>query len=1206
MNRYVWLVVSLLIAFLEDIMFRRIPIITAMLVATQAVSGQSLTSGDFNVALRSDFPGVVSYAMANNRIVLPRDEQRIVLINDKREVPEVSFRAIDSNSAKYALAFKDLGISLTVNFRITRNSLMIDIGDIIETGSTMLRTVEIPSLVLLTGNADADIALGNFSAASYSSENPEDHDIFSKVASLEFKDNIANATKNRNERGERGASYAFISNGRIAAGLYTNVLDENLRMIVRTEGEGQRRTARVSPGKWTWREVPHAKVAPPKTVLVVANDRNGDGTVTWQDAAIAYRESAPRAYGAEKTKSYPIAHIAMNFGSQATNPFLRVLDNAKKIWLYTDGLGQRIQQKGYQSEGHDSSHPDYGGNVGRRQGGREDLNYMIRRGHDFNVLTGVHINAHEYHLESKNFDPRIVNMGARGWAWLDESYLTDYRYDAAYGTLDKRLEALREDLPNLDFIYLDVYYGRGWPAWHIWNKINDLGFIHFTEFPGTMETGAVWIHVANDWTQQIGGKGDRSQIARFIHYSDKDTFQHEPLLRGSNCDGFLGWHAERDMIQTIQSAFTVNLPTKFLQHFQLLKLEANSARFADGVRTEFDGETARIYGVGGKLINSCRYEKPNTRPVDNLCFIPWIPGQDSKIYHWNDNGGDSTWEVPATWANVKTAMLYRLTDLGRVFEREVAVANGSVTLRSMAPKTPYVLYREAPPPIPVIDWGEGGLVQDPGFDSHSFYAWKPSHESGNIRFENTNFGQTELVLDGKTASSVSQEITGLEPEQTYAASAWFSVNGKRPTTLKVESAFEPPPFRDRQAWMVRNAPRSARGEGAPRMFDGDPNTCYRSARPEEANRPIGNSVAAQNNDNPSDPTIVLGLNGKNLVRGFTIMAPPDRGDGTIRTFYAEITGGGQREFVEGSFNYDANRCATVNFNRPIRAETFKLVAKSVVNNTGAVAIAELDLLEVGETVSRAAPMTPVSKTVDATALINFTDQSSKYERNWHRIKVVFNAPANGLVKLSLQTDADADGTEVRFDDVRIVKTAVSLPPSAATNVVLFEDFENVDEGWGPFMYGWKGPMNTHLSEANPPHTNDVIGGQYSLKSRLENSPGMLYRTVPATLQLKPNTTYRVGFDVLNDQENLFAFTAGLDTSAGQELVETRMLEKTEESVHKSFSTTFKTDDRPGWFIGITKVLPDQPQTSGAEGNRRRRGGRAGTIVIDNLLVEEIK
>jgi endo-alpha-N-acetylgalactosaminidase len=171
--------------------------------------------------------------------------------------------------------------------------------------------------------------------------------------------------------------------------------------------------------------------------------------------------------------------------------------------------------------------------------------------------------------------------------------------------------------------------------------------------------------------------------------------------------------------------------------------------------------------------------------------------------------------------------------------------------------------------------------------------------------------------------------------------------------------------------------------------------------------------------------------------------------------------------------------------------------------------------------------------------------------------------------------------------------------------VLFEDFENVDEGWGPFMYGWKGPMNTHLSEANPPYTTDVIGGRYSLKSRLEDSSGMLYRTVPSTLQLKPNTAYKVSFDVMNDQDKLFAFVAGLDTGSGEEIAKTQMIEKTPENAHKPFTVTFSTDNRPDWFIGITKVLPPEPKLADEEARRRRAPKRAGTIIMDNLLIEEI-
>jgi len=44
----------------------------------------------------------------------------------------------------------------------------------------------------------------------------------------------------------------------------------------------------------------------------------------------------------------------------------------------------------------------------------------------------------------------------------------------------------------------------------------------------------------------------------------------------------------------------------------------------------------------------------------------------------------------------------------------------------------------------------------------------------------------------------------------------------------------------------------------------------------------------------------------------------------------------------------------------------------------------------------------VANTVNRTALINYTDQSSKYMRNWHRLKTVFTAPSSGRLDVVLR------------------------------------------------------------------------------------------------------------------------------------------------------------------------------------------------------------
>ena len=1143
------------------------PWLAAAITALSGTLGaEPISCGPFHADLNPNFPGLLCYGLGDHSVFPPATTRPVVILNGKEYKPEV-FCVAGGEIAIYSLSFPELAVKLIIAFTASREGLEIHVTEIQEQGTFAIRTIEIPGLALLTGAAADDLAIANFPAGSYASEKPEDHDIFTKVAALEFKDN---PTKNRDANGNRGASYAFVSNGKLAAGIFTNVMDENLRAIVTTTGDGEQRTFAAAPGKWTYREIP-TETIPPIAKLIVATDRNGDGKVTWQDAAIAYRANVPQPYGGEKTKDYPIAHIAMNFGSQATNPFLRVLDNAKKIWLYTDGLGQRIQFKGFAGEGHDSSHPDYAGNVGRRMGGRDDLNFVMRRGHDFNVQSGVHINAHEYHKEAKWFSPDIADLNAVGWSWLDESYLTDYRYDSAYGTLYQRLDAMRADLPWLDFVYLDVYYGRGWPGWRMHTKTNNLGILQFTEFPGVMERAVVWNHVANDWTQAIGGKGDRSEIARFIWFSQKDTFKHEPLLRGTNCDGFMGWHGERSMLQTIKSAFTVNLPTKFLQHSQLIRQEPGQAWFSNGSRVESDGAVSKMFGRDGQLINSCRYEKPNTRPVDNLSFIPWNPDTEDKIYHWNDKGGDTTWALPKSWAGRTSAQLYALINVGRWFDREVPIVDGKVTLTGIDANQPYVLYRDAPPALPDMRWGEGGLVRDPGFNGHSREVWR---NGASLVRQQADTGQEELVMAGPIAAEVRQTLENLTPGQTYAASVWVSIEGQREASLTIENApSTAPPFIDKQAWKVTSSVKNLGGSGLLKMLDGKPDTMW-------------HSVEAKDEATKQPHSITIDFGKALTLTGFTQTCRADKGNGVIKTYQAETSADNQTwaTAAEGDFDYSAGTTATVKFANPVTARFFRLTAEAELNGKPFTSIAELDILSPVAKPDRVNKLS-VSNTVNQTRFINFTDQSSKYMRNWHRLKVIFTAPADGRADVVLRA---GEGTaKVSFDDVRVVKTGISQAPAGATNVVLFEDFENVDEAWGPFMYGWQGPMNTHLSEANPPYTNDTIQGQFSLKSRQEDSPNLLYRTVPATLKLQHSTTYHVSFDYLCDKADCFAFLAAPDAATEFKPAAEHVLKDGSWTVQK-FTGTFTTDAQPDWFIAVTKLDKENK----------------GTIVIDNLLITE--
>ncbi len=128
--------------------------------------------------------------------------------------------------------------------------------------------------------------------------------------------------------------------------------------------------------EFTYRGLDGEVMYEPAVKVAITADRNKDGKVDYQDGAIALRDDCmTRKTGADVvTDTWTM--VAMNVGSEAQYPFLRILDNVKKMSLAMDGFGQNIIIKGYQSEGHDSSHPDFA-NYNKRAGGLEDFQTLL-------------------------------------------------------------------------------------------------------------------------------------------------------------------------------------------------------------------------------------------------------------------------------------------------------------------------------------------------------------------------------------------------------------------------------------------------------------------------------------------------------------------------------------------------------------------------------------------------------------------------------------------------------------------------------------------------------------------------------------------------------------------------------------------------------------------------------------------------------------
>lgn len=726
-----------------------------------------IESDSLKAELDSTFPRVDNYVWKATGAVMNGQKNYLyaVKINGEEYWPKTTAEKV-GNSVIYTLNVEELAIRMKVKMEVVDNTLDLKFTEIQENGTTKVKTIEFPNHSLVSVSSTQPKA--QETAAWFTGE-------WNKV--FEEYNDLKNGAQNLNPSGR---TFGFVNSDKLAATIVNNVINGNdkVRSSVSDAAAGEK-IAALANGAWTYRE---SMVAPapeelPWSKVIITPDANNDGVLDWQDGAIVYRSHSDMPYGSDMIKNN-ISWISMNIATTGM-PFLRSLDHGKKIAHLTDGFGQIVLQKGYQAEGHDDSHPDYGGHIGIRQGGKDDFNYFLTEGKKYNIKGGVHINATEYHLDA--FQTKMANMIAplsKGWGWLDQAYYVDQRKDIESGELKRRLDMLKDDTGNnLDFVYVDVYTGAGWNAKKLADYVNGNGWMLGTEFAGPLQEQAAWVHWGTD--PGYPNEGDNSKIVRFIRNSNVDGFMSDPLLKGNKQSGVGYWQPNSQFYsyqEVTKTFFNQNLPTKYMQYFPIMKMTND--------RVDFEGNVSVARAGDGKIHltkdgNDIAIMTDSSNVSNSTVFIPWDPVKEDKIYHWNPAGGSTTWKLPASWSGVQTAKLYKLTDADRQFVGDVSVSNGQVTLTAES-NVGYVLYQTAAPQEAETIWGDGSPVKDPGFDSHKWETWNKSSSAGttdHITFKKNNNADDYLEVKGPGDAKVEQVITGLEPGKTYSASVWVNVNG---------------------------------------------------------------------------------------------------------------------------------------------------------------------------------------------------------------------------------------------------------------------------------------------------------------------------------------------------------------------------------------------------------------------------------------------
>lgn len=760
----------------------------------------TLTDGTLQVRLHPQFPQVIDYELDGAVLVGRRGAALTTLLIDEveREVEVAEPELIGEDRAVYRLTVPDLpGVGFSADLSVADGALTWRLTEITDPDG-FLHRVRIPRLDLVS--ADGAEGAAQIVTADLSVDRDVSGDAFHDLASLELEDEEDHLTH-----------LALIVGAQLAAGMETNAVEDNTaggetadrvrtdnsRYVVTLVPGDEAALGAVAPGTFVVRgSTAELGLGPDEdpfiTVRPVA-DLNGDGAVDWQDAAIAARSIALPVNGTDRVPQEVVTRIPFNIVSQATHPFLRTLDDTKRVALATDGLGQSVMLKGYQAEGHDAAHPDYAGHYNQRAGGKGELDLLVTEGKAWNATFGVHVNATESYSEAHAFSEDLLQDPiVPGWGWMNQAYRIDGPKDLGTAEVLRRFQDFRDEAPeNLSFLYMDVYYPNGWEGQRLARELEGQGWVVSTEWADKMPRSSTWSHWAND--ENYGGstnKGLNSQVLRFLDNTRKDVWNPDPLLSNANVQEFEGWTGHQDAGAFFETIWARNLPTKFLQRAEIVSWSAAGADgpgrllLADGTEVVSDVES-----VSGTEIPTDRTITADGAVVYEAgrYLLPWSD-EHEKLYHWNPDGGSSTWRLTDDWAGRDELTMFRLTDSGRSEETSVPVVDGQVTLEAEAGSA-YVLHPAgAVPPLQDPDWGSGTPLSDPSFFSGNLDAWRVK---GDVTIETDEFRNRQALIGPGGAASIQQDLRDPArparhlPEGTWSAWAWIEIapGGTREVTV---------------------------------------------------------------------------------------------------------------------------------------------------------------------------------------------------------------------------------------------------------------------------------------------------------------------------------------------------------------------------------------------------------------------------------------
>jgi hypothetical protein len=512
---------------------------------------------------------------------------------------------------------------------------------------------------------------------------------------------------------------------------------------------------------------------------------------------------------------YPYVHeydqmltykIAVDYCPTSEMPALnadKVLDVIIKMDHLTRGIPKMVYLVGWQYRGHDTGYPSFSqvNEALKRPGDSsalESLRWLIRQGPKYNTLVSLHVNFSDVYLDDNPLGPVykdrdiIVRWGNgdyhEGYNWCDHmAYRASNYRNWNQGTFqNEQIDPLFGLIPELQAsgsLHPDAWYNTSDPYYGISDEADCMAMREMT----------VWVRQQYnvDLTTEFDRR--RPKNVDFVlyhpllwHFAWDERTPPDPMQIPSYFQTGANAKTWSSGAETVQSKFfgeigsyedkisrdpvnlhgvlmefaTRTLPWYFLNRKLRVSFDGNSARFTEGIVSEYPGRYT---------IKSGQSYLQNGDDV----FIPAQWKANDEIIAYSKNGySKREWPLPDGWKDILQADVYQITSGGHQLKQKNVRIRHNLFKLSLAPDEAVFIVPSGTDPDNKQELSPSGEVKFLGTDRETQGNWKEKygHEGWLITGTKENIPDyaTVKLINGSDRiwSAVTKDIEALQYPDT--------------------------------------------------------------------------------------------------------------------------------------------------------------------------------------------------------------------------------------------------------------------------------------------------------------------------------------------------------------------------------------------------------------------------------------------------------